>query len=169
MDVQLIMPCKEYWSSYESSLEEIDWKGDVKGMNWDGESSAEKYFLDAQDMKEGKNLEGLVPCSNFWIIFEGQYCGRMSVRHELNDWLRNYGGHIGYEVKVSMRQKGVATKALSLALEYCKNELNLSEVLLTCSDSNLASIKTIEKNSGILIEKKIDTDNRLSRYYSIQL
>ncbi|WP_372655672.1 GNAT family N-acetyltransferase [Halobacteriovorax sp.] len=169
MKVNLIMPCKKYWSSYKESLPEIVWEGDVKGNNWDGESAPEQYFSDAEDMRAGKNLDGLVPCTNFWIIVDEEYCGRMSIRHELNDWLRNYGGHIGYEVKTSMRRKGIASKALEQAINYCRNELNLNEVLLTCADDNLGSIKTIHKNGGILIEKKDDQAGRISRYYQIIL
>jgi predicted acetyltransferase len=167
MKVNLVMPSESYWESYKISLTQIDWEGDVKGMNWDGESSPEQYFVDAQDMRDGRNLDGLVPCTNFWIIVNDEYCGRMSIRHELNDWLRNYGGHIGYEIKTSARRKGIATLALAEALNYCWENLNLKELLLTCDNENIASIKTIEKNSGELIEKKNDQDGRLSRYYKI--
>lgn len=167
MKMKLIMPCQEYWSSYKTSLTEIDWRGDVKGMNWDGKSTPEQYFQDALDMREGRNLGSLVPCTNFWIIVNDEYCGRMSIRHELNEWLKNYGGHIGYEVKTSARRKGIATLALSEAIIYCWNELNLTSILLTCADDNEGSIRTIEKNKGKLIEKRSDLGGRPSRYYTI--
>ena len=92
----------------------------------------------------------------------------MCKRNELNDWLKNYGGHIGYEVKKSARKKGIATSALALALRYCRDDLRLNEVMLTCDDQNIASIKTIEKNGGKLRERK-NQDERLSRYYTIKL
>ena len=167
MKVKLLMPSKVFWDSYKVSFYEMNCKGDVKGMNWDGESSPEQYFIDAQDMRDGKNLDGLVPCTNFWIIIDNEYCGRMSIRHELNDRLRNYGGHIGYEIKTSARRRGIATLALAEGLSYCWESLNLNELLLTCDNENLASIKTIEKNGGTLIEKRNDQDGRLSRYYKI--
>ncbi len=88
-------------------------------MDWDGGSSPEVYFQDALDMKEGRSLGKLIPATNFWIIANNEYVGRMSIRHELNDWLRNYGGHIAYEVKASARRKGIATSALAIALKYC--------------------------------------------------
>lgn len=163
------MPCEMYWDSYKDSYEEMDHEGCVKGMDWDGESVPEAYFQDAQNMRDGRELGDLVPATNFWIILDNEYVGRMSIRHELNDWLRNYGGHIGYEVKLSARRRGVATKALALALDYCRDDLNLSEVMLTCDDKNIASIKTIEKNGGLLSEKKNDQSGRLSRYYRIKL
>lgn len=98
MEVKLIMPCEEYWNSYYLSYDEVDHNGCVKGMDWDGESEPSVYFQDAQDMKNGNNLGDLVPATNFWIMAGDEYVGRMSIRHELNDWLRNYGGHIGYEI-----------------------------------------------------------------------
>ena len=169
MNVKLIMPCIEHWESYKNSYQEIDLTGHVKGMDWDGSSEPSVYFQDAQDMKDGKKLGELVPASNFWIINGDEYVGRMSIRHVLNEWLRNYGGHIGYEIKKSARRQGFATKAMKLAIHYCKKELDLTELLVTCSNDNKPSIKVIEKNHGILKETKPDQDDRLSRYYIINL
>lgn len=154
MEIKLVMPCEKYWNSYFSSYREMDHHGLVKGMDWDGVSTPEEYFKIAHDMRDGVNLGELVQATNFWIIGEGEYLGRMSIRHELNEWLRNYGGHIGYEIKTSARRKGYATAALKEAIQYCKRELKLKELLLTCDDQNIASYKTIETNKGILIKKK---------------
>ena len=168
MKIKLVLPGPTYWKSYLDSFYDIDREGDVKGMNWDGLSTPEQFFKDVLDMKEGRNLGPLVPCTNFWIIYEDEYCGRMSIRHELNDFLRLFGGHIGYEVKPSARKKGIATKALSLALDYCRDELHLHDLLLTCADDNFGSIKTIKKNGGTLIEKRTSED-RVSRFYQIKI
>jgi predicted acetyltransferase len=169
MELKLVMPCQQYWDSYLKSFNEMDHAGCVKGMDWDGESDPEVYFQDALDMQEGRNLGDLVPASNFWIIAGEEYVGRMSIRHELNDWLRNFGGHVGYEIKASARRKGYASEALKLALNYCRKEIGVKELLVTCANDNVASIKVIEKNGGKLIESKNDQDGRLSRYYKILL
>lgn len=58
---------------------------------------------------------------------------------------------------------------MKLAVDYCKVELGLNELLVTCADDNVPSIKVIENNGGELIEAKNDQDGRLSRYYQIQL
>lgn len=50
MKVSLIMPCLEYWESYKNSYNEINYKGCVKGMDWDVKSEPTIYFQDAQDM-----------------------------------------------------------------------------------------------------------------------
>lgn len=169
MKLKLEMPSMTYWDSYFQSYDEIDHEGCVKGMDWDGSSDPCIYIQDAQDMRDGNNLDGLVPATNFWIMFGDEYVGRMSIRHELNEWLRNYGGHVGYEIKTSARKNGYATKAMKLAVDYCKDVLGLNELLVTCADNNIPSIKIIENIGGVLIESKNDQEGRLSRYYKINI
>lgn len=168
MSIQLVMPSIEYWNSYKESYHQTDHEGCVDGMDWDGRSLPDKYFLRAQEISKGQSLGELVPCTNFWIVKGDEYVGRMSIRHELNEFLEKYGGHIGYEVKTSARKKRIATKALGLALDFCKQELNLREVMLTCDDTNIPSIKTIESNGGLL-RNKSEFDGRISRYYLMRL
>ena len=42
--------------------------------------------------------------STRWWVEGEQYLGRIAVRHELNDFLREVGGHIGYDVRPSARR-----------------------------------------------------------------
>ena len=37
---------------------------------------------------------------------DGKIVGMMDVRHDLNDYLAEYGGHIGYSVRPGERRKG---------------------------------------------------------------
>jgi predicted acetyltransferase len=73
----------------------------------------------------------------------------MSIRHELNDWLREVGGHIGYDVRRSRRREGHATAMLRAALVVA-HDLGIERALLTCDDDNLASRLVIERNGGVL-------------------
>ena len=73
----------------------------------------------------------------------------IDIRHRLNDYLLNFGGHIDYSVRKSERQKGYATEMLALALIECM-KLNIKRVLITCDKDNIASAKTIINNGGIL-------------------
>ena len=68
----------------------------------------------------------------------------------LNDALLRIGGHIGYVVVPEFRRQGHATAILHLALQFAHDTLGLDLVLLTCDDDNIGSIKTIEKNGGVL-------------------
>ena len=91
--------------------------------------------------------------------------GAVNIRYRLNEYLKNYGGNIGYGIAPSERGKGCATKMLALALEKCR-ELKLKRVLVTCDKNNIASAKTIIHNGGILENELSETDKIIvSRYW----
>lgn len=92
---------------------------------------------------------GLVPDSKLWIVRDDTYLGSLSLRHELNDFLWEEGGHIGYAVRPTARRQGVATGAVALALPIAR-DLGITRVLITCDDDNEASARTIEANGGVL-------------------
>ena len=60
------------------------------------------------------------------------------------------GGHIGYAVVPEFRRRGYATTILHLSIQVARDKLGLTRILLTCDDDNIGSIRTIEKNGGIL-------------------
>jgi predicted acetyltransferase len=74
--------------------------------------------------------------------------GRVSIRHELSEFLRNYGGHIGYGVLPDFQRRGYATEILRQALIIARS-LGIVRVLVTCDDDNVGSICTIEKHGGV--------------------
>lgn len=107
--------------------------------------------------------------SIFWAILGSEYVGTVSIRHSLNEDLRMMGGHIGYDTRPSFRRRGIASEMLKLALPLAK-QIGISEALLTCNDSNIPSIKVIEKNGGRLVDTKPQYEGGpLKRYYWITL
>ena len=99
----------------------------------------------------GENLPASHVSSTFLFAFDGpRIVGRVSIRPELNDFLRRVGGHIGYAVVPEFRRRGYATAMLRQALEIAHRTFGLDRVLLTCDDDNVGSIRTIEKNGGVL-------------------
>lgn len=89
--------------------------------------------------------------------------GMINFRHYLNDYLAEQGGHIGYGVRPSERQKGYGKEMLRLCLDRCR-DFGLDRVLLTCDPSNEASRRTILANGGVF-ERRSDTDNPVERYW----
>ncbi|MFT4263880.1 MAG: GNAT family N-acetyltransferase [Nocardioides sp.] len=105
--------------------------------------------------------DGKVRCTQFWIADdEGALVGFLSLRHELNDFLREKGGHIGYSVRRSRRREGHAKAALGLAVAHART-LGVDRALVTCDEDNVASAATIESQGGVLE----DVRNGKRRYW----
>jgi predicted acetyltransferase len=101
------------------------------------------------------------------VTKDGQIVGLGSLRHELNDYLVKFGGHIGYSVVPSERKKGYGTRILKLLLKEAKAK-GINDVLVTCSEDNIGSKKVIENNKGEL-EDKIEHDNKVTCRYWIRM
>ena len=88
--------------------------------------------------------KGLVPSSTYLAVREkdNYIVGMIDIRHYLNEYLTEAGGHIGYGVRKTERNKGYAKQMLKLALEKCK-DLKIKKVLITCDEDNIASEKVI--------------------------
>ena len=59
-------------------------------------------------------------------------------------------GHIGYVVVPEFRRQGYATAILRQSLQIAHDKWGPHRILVTCDDDNIGSIRTIEKNGGIL-------------------
>ena len=72
--------------------------------------------------------------------------GIIDLRHELNDFLKDFG-NCGYSVRPSERRKGYATEMLKLILERA-SQIGMGKIQLSVERSNEPSVKTITKNGG---------------------
>ena len=95
-----------------------------------------------------------VPAETYYLIREedNKIVGMINIRLVLNDRLRKCGGHIGYGIRPSERQKGYNKTNLYLALLRCQ-ELGIKEVYLDCDYNNPGSYKTMEALGGIRIKE----------------
>ena len=132
------------------------------------EKDFDKYLEKLANEEKGIGLkEGYVPATTLWLVNNEKFIGRVSIRHKLNDALMEYGGHIGYAIRPSERNKGYGTKILELALPLAK-KLGISKALITCDDDNPGSIKIIEKNGGVLENTSVSPEGKLKRRYWIE-
>ena len=109
-----------------------------------------------------------VPASQLFLMRDEKIIGRVSLRHELNDFLRRIGGHIGYYIRTDERNKGYGSEILRLALAE-SGKLGLKRVLVTCDEDHIASKKIIEKNGGVLENIQPTEDGPPKRRYWIEL
>lgn len=167
--IKLILPNLNLKNEIEKYKNEFILNGDsMDGCA--GLGNIESFEEWIQILKYNSNIstvrEGFVPSSTYMAIRESdnRIVGMMDIRHFLNDYLEKFGGHIGYSVRKSERQKGYAKKMLELALEKCK-ELNINRVLLTCSKDNIPSMKTILSQGGILENEVLEGERITCRYW----
>jgi predicted acetyltransferase len=170
--LKLVLPAPEYKEKIMDYKKEFLENGDsldgTAGLK-NAETFEQWYSAFCDNLKEETVREGLVPSTTFMAIStdNGGLIGMIDIRHRLNDYLLNFGGHIGYSVRKSERQKGYATEMLALALEECIR-LNIKKVLITCDKDNVASAKTMI-NNGAKLENEISEGKRITQRYWITL
>ncbi|WP_053387797.1 GNAT family N-acetyltransferase [Leucobacter japonicus] len=147
--MELQNPSASYFSSFQHSL--VEWGAahqDGAGIRDAGDLTSIAGFTSWVDELRAEEMApagpGLVTCSYFWMVEDGEYLGSIALRHELNDYLAEFGGHIGYSVRPSRRGRGLAAEALARALPLVAAR-GIPQVLLVCAADNLASRRTIER------------------------
>lgn len=112
---------------------------------------------------------GKVPSTQYLALDENEHLvGMVNLRHCLNDYLMEFGGHIGYSVRPADRKNGYAIQMLKLALDEAK-ALGIDRVRIACDRYNIASAKTIQANGGVLDGERYDPqDSTLTQRYWIK-
>ena len=127
-----------------------------------------RYLEVLAEQERGSNLPPSHVPSTFLFAFAAtRIVGRVSIRHLLNAFLERVGGHIGYVVVPEFRRLGYATTMLRLSVQIARGKLGIGRILVTCDDDNIGSIRTIEKNGGILenVISGPDLDKPKRRYW----
>lgn len=148
--LSLILPCAEYEQSYREYIHEL---GDDERypfpLDFDHEDFA-ALLGRLTDYAEGVGLpEGFVASSTFWLVDGSQLLGVSNLRHELNEMLREHGGHIGLGVRPSAQGRGLGKRLLALTIEEARRR-GIAEVHVHCHKSNHASASMILANGGVL-------------------
>ena len=171
-DIKLVEPTIQLESEFFEMVEEFKTEG-KEIINGIGSIEIENFADSVRKAKDhvlGVGLpEGWVPASTYWLICQDRIVGTCNLRHELNDFLREFGGHVGYSIRPTVRRRGFGTQMLKLVLEKAK-ALGIEHLLVTCEDSNIVSARVIEKNGGKLSDKvKTEYAEFLTRRYWIDL
>ena len=170
--IKLIEPCEDLREAYIEYVQEFEAAKEyhIHGSGLKLTDDFAEFVQRLREYGQGLNLpEDWVPASTYWLMGSGRVLGVSNLRHDLNEFLRHEGGHIGYSVRPSERGKGYGTLMLKLVLEKAR-ELGLERVLITCDKDNLASARVIQKNSGELESESISKQSgKLKQRYWIEL
>ena len=130
----------------------------------------EDYLTQKSNCKAGINLKaGYVPFSTYWLVDDkDSIIGVSSLRHYLNGYLENHGGHIGYHISPAFRRKGFGTELLRLTLDKAR-ELKIPRALVTCDVDNIGSNKVIQNNGGVFEDQRHDDSGVAYNRYWIEL
>jgi predicted acetyltransferase len=167
----LVGPSGQWRSAFLAFQREFADAGEVPGdPSRPPEGDFAEFLTRLRDWARGINLpEGYVPESSYWLVSdEGEMLGQVNIRHRLTPALEDFGGHVGYHVRPSQRGKGYGAKMLALALDQARR-LGLRRVLITCDPENMASVRVIEKNGGVLASQSVAHNGRLTSRYWIEL
>ena len=100
--ITLVVPCEKYLQSYIEAYDEYK-KNDVQTYAFD-DARAYNIFEKYENYRHERNLKpNRVGAEYFWLVDENNdyFIGEISIRHRLNDDLKQYGGHIGYGIRFS--------------------------------------------------------------------
>lgn len=123
-------------------------------------------YIDSLEVKEP--YDNYVPDSTFFCLDTERdiFIGAVNIRHYLNDKLIISDGHIGDGIRPSERGKGFGTKMVALAIKECR-KMGIKNILMCCDKDNIASVRTVIKNGGVL-ENEIDDEGVIVQRYWIR-
>ncbi|TGN64954.1 GNAT family N-acetyltransferase [Nocardioides eburneiflavus] len=164
---ELVLPTTSVHESFLEAMDEFIAEGaensqtaawiEHNAPGW-REPEAFARFVDAvraDALEETPRPAHHVPCTTLWWVDGETYLGRLAIRHVLNDFLLDVGGHIGYDVRPTRRREGHATAMLRHALPWA-GDLGVDPALVTCDDDNVGSVRVIEAAGGVLEDVRGD-------------
>ena len=150
MTLSLVLPSSEYEQSYRGYLGEL---GDEERYPFQLDLDCSDFGALLQrldEFRQGVNIpSGYVATSTYWLVDGPELVGVASLRHTLNERIKECGGHIGLGIRPTRRGRGVGTKLLSLTLDRAR-EIGVGEVHVHCHKGNGASGRMIVRNGGVL-------------------
>lgn len=94
--------------------------------------------------------DGYVASTKYFLWDNDTIVGLFRIRHELNDFLRNGAGHIGYGIRKEYRGKGYATEGLKLTIEKAWEIIKEDEIYMSVHKNNPASLRVQQKNGAYI-------------------
>ena len=149
--ITLKRPIKEYESEAKAFKQEFFDNGEttINGSELlDHIDSYDEWLKSVTDNTSSDTVNPAWVVTDTYFAFDDndRIVGIIDLRHELNDFLKDFGNS-GYSVRPSERRKGYATQMLGLIIDRA-GEIGMKRLQLGVERTNEPSIKTITKNGG---------------------
>lgn len=172
-DIYLTAPAKAFEKEIQSYKEEfLQTSKEIEGSSYLTSFATAAEWLENLRLHESWETvpPERIPGLEFLLVREKdqRILGMSNLRLGLNEYLTNFGGHIGYSIRPNERRKHYGIRLLQLTLDKAK-DAGLEKVLITCKDTNTASARIIEHNGGVLEDKREDEKGRLMRRYWVEV
>jgi predicted acetyltransferase len=168
-EMKRVWPSREYLPSYVAALKR-GWSPDNIRGGVAAQEELERIatnpdaFLTSLVDREGTGAPISLPDGTTaprlpgyrrWL-WDGEFCGSIGLRWQCGTEALppHCLGHIGYAVVPWKQRRGYATRALHEVLREAKAE-GLRYVEITTAPDNVASLRVIEANGGVLVEEFI--------------
>lgn len=172
MNIRFELPTRNRKNEAIALIEEFEqYHSEIHGSGGLDTSDYDGWLVRTNASHKGnESREDHVPASTFFAIdtTTSRIVGMVNIRHYLNEYLKTSGsGHVGYSVRPTERRKGYATEMLKQALAYLKSEKGVTEALVGCYEDNIASKKTILKYGGVLDQRIVEEDGKVTLAFKI--
>lgn len=158
--LNFILPAESNRKDVLSFYDEMRHSGD-ECIGMGNYKNFDLWLQGMQNRYAGKNLPDGYVRENFYLCYERKrLIGVFSLKFELTEFLLNYGGHIGYAIRPSDRNRGLATQMLKQGLQLSKT-FGFDRILCICDKENYASEKVILKNGGVMEDERYDPDEHV--------
>ena len=151
---------EEMLAEFRDAGETEVYKGN-HAVAWQGYAAF--YELVSRMKAGGYPTPDIVPMDSYFIEIEGRIVGELYIRHRLSPRLEKIGGHVGFKVRPTQRNRGIARGALGLALKRL-HQMGIDRALITCNETNAASARVIEGCGGVRAEDA-ETEYGVERRY----
>jgi predicted acetyltransferase len=140
-NMRLVEPAEQWRAAFLDMASEYSAAGDHRY-----DLALHDFGAYLRRIAEGRRTEGLppgrVPGTECWLEEAGRIVACVRLRFLLTPELEREGGHVGYDVRPSMRRCGYGTALLRLVLPLVRQH-GIQRVRITCDADNIGSRKII--------------------------